>query len=151
MSLLTMKIFINALDESDDVTDLTGRRIWPVAFPGTDEEFENLETPYIIVGYTGPNNPVESKDQRWVGDEDTEQIHVLMVATDVDQLADLEEKVRHAIVEYFDGLTENDENYGLLPDGGINPQGDTVEYDPWKPAYSHTLTYQAETNSTATV
>lgn len=140
-----MKIFIDALDESDEVTALTERRIWPVAVPGSDEEFENVALPYVVVGYSGPNNQVETKDQRWVGDEDTEQVHVLMVAKNVDQLADLEEKVRRAIVTYFDALQPGDENYGLLPDNGISPQGDTVEYNPWKPDYSHTLTYQCET------
>lgn len=145
MGLLTMKIFIDALDESDAVTTLTGRRIWPVAVPGSDEEFENVELPYVVVGYSGPNNQIETKDQRWTGDTDTEQVHVLMVAGDVDQLADLEGKVRKAITAYFDALQPGDENYGLLPDNGASPQGDTVEYNPWKPDYSHTLTYQCET------
>ena len=147
MGLLTMKIFIDALDADENITELVERRIWPVAVPGSDEEFENVALPYIVVGYSGPNNQVETKDQRWVGEADTGQIHVLMVAMDVDQLADLEAKVRRAIVSYFDALQPSDENYGLLPDNGISPQGDMVEYNPWKPDYSHTLTYQCETNS----
>lgn len=147
MSILTMKIFIDALDASDDVTALAGERIWPVAVPGSDEDFENVELPYIVVGYTGPNNQAETKDERWAGDTDTEQIHVLMVAKDVDQLADLEDKVRQAVTNYFDTLEPGDDNYGLLPDNGASPNGDTVNFDPWKPSYSHTLTYQAETDA----
>ena len=147
MSLLTIKLFIDALDADNGVTGLAERRIYPVAVPGSDEEFENIELPYIVVGYTGPNNQVEHKDQRWMGNNDHEQIHVLMVAADIDGLANLEDKVKKAITTYFDALQPNDENYGLLPDNGMNPQGDTVEYDPWKPAYSHTLTYQCETDS----
>ena len=147
MSLLTIKLFIDALDADNGVTGLAERRIYPVAVPGSDEEFENIELPYIVVGYTGPNNQVEHKDQRWMGNNDHEQIHVLMVAADIDGLASLEDKVKKAITTYFDALQPSDENYGLLPDNGMNPQGDTVEYDPWKPAYSHTLTYQCETDS----
>lgn len=149
MSLLTMKIFIDALDADADVTALAERRIWPVAVPGTEDEFENVELPYIVVGYTGPSNDIEHKDQRWAGDEDKEQVHVLMVAKDVDELADLENKCRKAITDYFDALQPGDENYNLLPGNGASPQGDTVEYDPWKPAYSHTLTYHCETDSQA--
>ena len=147
MSLLTIKLFIDAMDADTNVTALADDRIYPVAVPGSDEEFENIDLPYIVVGYTGPNNQVEHKDQRWMGDNDHEQIHVLMVAADIDQLANLEDKVKKAITSYFDALQPSDENYGLLPDNGMNPQGDTVEYDPWKPAYSHTLTYQCETDS----
>lgn len=147
MSLLTIKLFIDAMDADTNVTALADDRIYPVAVPGSDEEFENIELPYIVVGYTGPNNQVEHKDQRLMGDNDHEQIHVLMVAADIDQLANLEDKVKKAITSYFDALQPSDENYGLLPDNGMNPQGDTVEYDPWKPAYSHTLTYQCETDS----
>lgn len=147
MSLLTIKLFIDALDADNDVTGLAERRIYPVAVPGSEEDFENIDLPYVVVGYTGPNNQVEHKDQRWTGDNDQEQIHVLMVAADIDGLASLEDKVKKAITAYFDALQPSDENYGLLPDNGMNPQGDTVEYDPWKPAYSHTLTYQCETDS----
>lgn len=147
MSLLTIKLFIDAMDADTNVTALADDRIYPVAVPGSDEEFENIDLPYIVVGYTGPNNQVEHKDQRWMGDNDHEQIHVLMVAKDIDELASLEDKVKTAITSYFDSLQPSDDNYGLLPNNGMNPQGDTVEYDPWKPAYSHTLTYQCETDS----
>lgn len=149
MGLLTIKLFMDALDEDSGVTALAERRIYPVAFPGSDEDFENVDLPYIVVGYTGPTNQVEHKDQRWIGDNDQEQIHVLMVARDIDGLANLEDKVKKAITTYFDALQPNDENYGLLPDNGMSPQGDTVQYDPWKPAYSHTLTYQCETDADA--
>lgn len=145
MGILTVKIFIDALDASEEITEMAERRIWPVAVPGNDEEFENVDLPYIVVGYTGPNNQSDNKDQRWSGDNDQEQIHVLFVARDIDELADLEEKARAAITSYFDALQPGDENYELLPDNGASPQGDMVEYDPWKPCYSHTLTYSCET------
>lgn len=147
MGLLTIKLFIDALGASSDVTDMTDDRIYPVAVPGSDEEYENVDLPYVVVGYSGPNNQVEHKDQRWVGDNDQEQVHVLMVARDIDQLASLEDNVKTAITTYFDALQPSDDNYGLLPSNGMNPQGDTVEYDPWKPAYSHTLTYNCETDA----
>ena len=136
-----MKIFIDALDASNEVVELTERRIWPVAVPGSEEEFDNVELPYIVVGYSGPNNQPETKDDVWSGEVDQEQVHVLMVAKDIDELADLEEKVRNAIIAYFESLEPEDENYGLLPDNGVHVQGDTVEYNPWKPDFSHTLTY----------
>ena len=147
MGILTMKIFIDALDASDEVLELAERRIWPVAVPGSDEEFENVELPYIVVGYSGPNNQPETKDQIYYGDNDQEQVHVLMVAKDIDELADLEDKVRRAIITYFEALEPGDENYGLLPDNGATAQGDMVEYNPWKPDFSHTLTYNCETKA----
>ena len=68
-----------------------------------------------------------------------------MSTKDIDELADLEEKVRKAIINYFEALEPGDENYGLLPDNGVTAQGDMVEYNPWKPDFSHTLTYNCET------
>ena len=118
---MTIKLFIDAIGASNDVTGLTDDRIYPIAVPGSDEEFENVELPYVVVGYTGPNNQVEHKDQVWVGDNDQEQVHVLMVAADIDQLASLEDKVKAAITTYFDALQPLDENYGLLPDNRTEP------------------------------
>lgn len=144
MSLLTIKIFINALEASQDVTDLVDDRIYPIAFTGTDEEFENLTLPYIIVGYTGPNNQPETKDSVWEGNVDHEQVHVFFVAENIDQLADIEEKGRQAVTDYFSSLTPQDPNYSLLPDNGLVVQGDMVECNPYKPSFYHTLTYQCE-------
>ena len=144
MSLLTIKIFINALEASQDVTDLVDDRIYPIAFTGTDEEFLDLPLPYIIVGYSGPNNSPETKDSVWEGSVDHEQVHVLFVAENIDQLADIEEKGRQSVTDYFKSLTPQDPNYSMLPDNGITVQGDQVECDPWKPSMYHTLTYQCE-------
>ena len=145
MSLLTMKIFINALEASQDVTALVDDRIFPIAFTGTDEEFANLPLPYIIVGYSGPNNSPETKDDVWEGTKDHEQVHVLFVGADIDQLADIEEYGRQAIIDYFSSLQPSDENYGILPDNGLVVQGDLIDCDPYKPSFYHQLTYQCET------
>lgn len=146
MSLLTLKVFISALETSQDVAALVDDRIWPVAVPGTDEEYAKTPLPYVVVGYSGPNNDIEDKDQEWQGNTDHEQVHVLCVAKDIDQLADLEDKVRSAIISYFSSLEENDENYNLLPDNGLSVTGGEVEFEPWKPAYGHTISYQCEQN-----
>jgi hypothetical protein len=148
MSLLTVRIFINAMEVSDDVTGLVGDRIYPVAVPGSDEDFEKTPLPYIVVGYSGPVNDPDIKDDIWEGETDKEQIHVLVVGEDIDQLAELEDKVRKAVCAYFGSLHPGEPDYGLLPDNGISVQGDTVQYNPWKPDYSHTLTYQCETKNT---
>jgi len=147
MSLLTMKIFINALEASEDVTALVDDRIFPIAFTGSDDEFLNLPTPYIIVGYTGPNNSPETKDSVWEGVKDNEHVHVLFVGSDIDQLADIEQRGRQAIIDYFSSLQPTDENYGILPDNGLTVQGDLVDCDPYKPSFYHQLTYQCETNA----
>ena len=144
MSLLIMKIFINALEASQDVTALVDDRIFPIAFTGTDEEFTNLPLPYIIVGYSGPNNSPETKDDVWEGNTDQEQVHVLFVAKDIDELADIEDKARSAITSYFSALTPQDDNYDLLPGNGLTVQGDQVDCDPYKPSFYHQLTYQCE-------
>lgn len=144
MSLLTIKVFINALETSQEVTELVDDRIWPVAVPGTDDEFLNTPLPYIVVGYSGPNNQPETKDDVWEGGVDREQVLVLFVAHTIDELADLEDKARQAIMDYFSSLSPGDANYGLLPDNGLNIQGGDVEFTPWKPDYYHTLVYQCE-------
>ena len=144
MSLLTMKVFINALEASHDVTDLVDDRIYPIAFTGSDDEFLNLPTPYIIVGYSGPNNSPETKDSVWEGSTDHEQVHVLFVAGDIDELEEVEEAGRQAITSYFSSLPTTDPNYALLPDNGLNVQGDMVDCDPYKPSFYHQLTYQCE-------
>ena len=142
-----MKIFINALEASEDVTALVDDRIFPIAFTGSDDEFLNLPTPYIIVGYTGPNNSPETKDSVWEGVKDNEHVHVLFVGSDIDQLADIEQRGRQAIIDYFSSLQPTDENYGILPDNGLTVQGDLVDCDPYKPSFYHQLTYQCETNA----
>ncbi len=148
MSLLTLKVFINALETSDDVTALVDDRIYPIDFAGSDEEFDKLPLPYIIVGYSGPNNTPDNKDALWEGNTDQEQVHVLFVARDIDQLADLEDKSRRAVTDYFGSLEPSDPNFNLLPDNGISVQGDEVMFNPWKPDFSHTLTYQCEQQRT---
>ena len=149
MSLLTIKVFMDALGASSDVTELVDDRIWPIGVPGDDVEFLNTPLPYIVVGYSGPNNPAETKDDRWVGSNDKEQIHVLFVGKNLDELADIEEKGRAAIVSYFDSLDPSDDNYALRPSNVLDPQGDMAEMNPYKPDYYHQLTYQCETDSNA--
>ena len=146
MSLLTLKVFMSALENSDDVAAMVADRIYPIAVPGSDEQYAKTPLPYIVVGYSGPNNEIENKDQEWEGGTDKEQVHVRCVASDIDELTDLEDTVRKEIIAYFQSLTPSDDNYGLLPDNGLTVAGDEVLFEPWKPCYGHTLTYQCEQN-----
>ena len=100
---------IHALSASDTVQSLTEGRIFNTIRPELDEKEDKI--PYVVVTYEGMTNDCDNKDMV-EGASDNERVHVLCVACDRIQLANLINAARDAIRDY---LNTNDcfEKYGI--------------------------------------
>jgi len=145
MSLQTDIIFSRALHDSEAFSSMVDGRIYNTAIPLPDEEIDNVPLPYAIVAYDGMVNDASTKDDPYEGDYDTVTISVLLVAGTRPKLSELSETARVAIHDFFANLTDDDQDYDLVPiDYTLSAQG--VMYDQFKPSYWLKLIYQCYTN-----
>lgn len=152
MSLQADLIFVRALQQSQEVTALVGDRIYMTAIPRPEKEVENEPLPYAIVTFDGIQPQEQTKEDDYDCDEDLVQIGILLTAKTRPKLADLSQKVRKAIKDYFDYLHDTDpyeldeadtEMLPLLP-SSAQVSGGTVEWDEDKPCYWLVLQYSCE-------
>lgn len=144
MSLITDKVFYNALKASTDIMALTDGRIYNTAIPEPDEELENEPLPYIIITFDGMTNDDMTKDNGYEGETDRVQIGVLCVAESREELGPLTQAVRNQIEEYFSNISASDEDYALVPDD-YQLSATPVMYDPLMPCYHVQLQYNCDT------
>ena len=145
MSLQTDLIFIRAINESKDVMSAIGGRLYGTAIPLPDKDADNVPVPYIIVTFDGLTNDPETKDEGFEGEEDTVTVGVLLTASTNEGLHALNDAVRGAIAEFFEGLGEDDPDFGIVPESYLFKAG-RIEYDPIKPCYYQELSYECITN-----
>jgi hypothetical protein len=147
MSIQTDRVFIKALQESEEIAELVGDRIYPISIPGTDEEAENEPVPYIVVMYDGFQNLYETKDNPYYGDEDRVTISILVTAESPDELAQLTELVRETIDEWMMTYQAPEEGEDLTPliPSAYDVTGSEKTYDWLKPCYQMTLRYNCDT------
>ena len=147
MSLRTDIIFVKALQSNTALVEsLPAKGIYNTSIPLPDADMLNAPVPYIIVRMTGVNNDASNKDESFEGESDTVNIDVEVCAETREELGDMAETVRKTIREYFETADPEDEDYELVPvDYQFGATG--VMYDPDKPCFYQSLTYQCDTNA----
>ena len=146
MSLITDKVFYNALRSNSDVMALVSGRIESTSIPVPDEQFLNEPVPYIIITFDSLQNEGFTKDNSFEGDTDRVQVSIEVAADSRDALGDIMEAIRKAVIDYFedeDGHAWDD--YDYVPNSYTFSAG-PIGYDSMKPCYYQTLQYLCDTN-----
>ena len=145
MSLITDKVFYNALRSNSDLMQQVGGRIESTSIPVPDEELDNEPVPYVIISFDGLQNEGFTKDNSFEGDTDKVQVSIVVVAQTRDELGDIMQAIRETVIAYF----EDDEghvwdDYQYIP-SNYTLTASPVAYDSMKPCYYQTLTYDCNT------
>ena len=145
MSLITDKVFYNALRSNAALMAQVGGRIESTSIPVPDDQFDNQPVPYIIITFDGLQNEGFNKDNDFEGDTDKVQIGIEVAAQSRDDLGDIMQTIRETIINYF----EDDEGH-VWDDYEYVPKFYTfsaspIGYDGEKPCYYQTLTYNCDT------
>ena len=147
MSLITDKVFYNALLSSSELTALVGDRIYNTSIAVPDEDLLNEPVPYIIITFDGMQNEGYTKDNSFEGDTDKVQIGIEITADNREALGTLTQAVRDAVIAYFqDQEGHTTEDYDLVPKDYTLTAG-PVQYDPIKPCFYQILNYNCDTNT----
>jgi hypothetical protein len=172
MSLLTDKIFCEALKANTDFMQAIGGRIWDTAIEAPDLEAENEPVPYCIVTFDGLNNQDSTKDDPYEGVCDTVNIGIELTAQTREELGLLARMVRKTIHNQFSWVMrfaelrdsedfnledcdsfqlmvarEYDEVFHDIP-YDYQFSSDAVQYDSMKPCYWQVLHYQCSCDNT---
>lgn len=146
MSLITDKVFYNALRSNSEVMALVSGRIESTSIPVPDEEFMNEPVPYIIITFDSLQNEGFTKDNSFEGDTDRVQVSIEVAADSRDALGDIMEAIRKAVIEYFEDEEGHAwDDYDYVPNSYTFSAG-PIGYDSMKPCYYQTLQYQCDTN-----
>lgn len=146
MSLSTQKVFYKALLADTDVMTATDGRIYSVAIPVPDEDLDNEPVPYCVITFDGLANSGFTKDNSFEGDTDTVNIGIEITAESPDALLELAEKVRTAVISFFENYTPTpgeEDLTPLIPNSYTFGASQSV-YDPDKPCFRIVLTYACD-------
>jgi len=147
MSLITDKIFYEALKASTTIGEAVDDRIYNTAIPTPDEE-ENVPLPYIIITFDGLQNEGFTKDNSYEGENDQVQIGILAAAADRESLGTLMEQIRAQIISYFENYepaTGEEDLTPLIPNN-YTLSATPIQFDFLNPCYYQSLNYQCSTN-----
>ena len=145
MSLITDKVFYNALRSNAELMATVGGRIESTSIPVPDEEFDNVDVPYIIITFDGLQNEGFTKDNSFEGDQDKVQVSIEVAANTRDDLGDIMQTIRETIIEYFEDTEGHArDDYDYIPQN-YTFTASAVGYDSMKPCYYQTLTYNCDT------
>ena len=145
MSLITDKVFYNALRSNAELMATVGGRIESTSIPVPDEEFDNVDVPYIIITFDGLQNEGFTKDNSFEGDHDKVQVSIEVAANTRDDLGDIMQTIRETIIEYFEDTEGHAwDDYDYIPQN-YTFTASAVGYDSMKPCYYQTLTYNCDT------
>lgn len=146
MSLITDKVFYNALRSSSDVMALVGGCIESTSIPVPDEQFENVPVPYIIITFDGLQNEGYTKDNSFEGVNDKVTVSIEVAAQTRDELGDIMQKIRETVIAYFEDTEDHAwDDYDYIPND-YTFSASAIGYDSEKPCYFQTLTYVCDTN-----
>ena len=146
MSLITDKVFYNALRSNAALMAAVGGRIESTSIPVPDEEFENTPLPYVIITFDGLQNEGYSKDNSYEGFVDKVQVSIEVAADNRDDLGDIMQTIRETVVAYFEDTEGHAwDDYDYVPTN-YTFTASPVAYDSMKPCYYQTLTYNCDTN-----
>ena len=146
MSLITDKVFYNALRSNATLMAQVDGRIESTSIPVPDEQLNNTPVPYIIITFDGLQNEGHTKDNSFEGETDKVQVGIEVTANTRDDLGEIMQAIRETIIEYFedtDGHAWDD--YEYIPTN-YTLTASAIGYDGDKPCYYQTLTYNCDTN-----
>jgi hypothetical protein len=146
MSLITDKVFYNALRSNAALMQQVGGRIESTSIPVPDEQLGNEPVPYIIIAFDGLQNEGFTKDNSFEGMTDKVQVSIEVAAQTRDELGDIMQTIRETVIAYF----EDDEghawdDYQYIPNN-YTFSASQVVYDSTKPCYYQALKYDCDTN-----
>ena len=172
MSLLTDKMFVEALKASADFMQAIGGRLWDTAIERPNIEAENEPVPYCIVTFDGLNNQDSTKDDPYEGCVDAVNIGIELTAQTREELGLLARMVRKTIHDQFSWVMrfaelrdnqdfdiedcnsfqlmvvrEYDDIFREVP-YDYTFSSDPVQYDSMKPCYWQVLHYQCDVKNT---
>lgn len=146
MSLITDKVFYNALKSSSELLKAVGSRIYNTSIPVPDEELQNEPVPYIIITFDGLKNEGLTKDDSYEGDTDKVVISIEVTAADRETLGEITELTRSTVQAYFQDTEGHEtDDYALVPDDYVF-SASPIKFDPDKPCFFQTLSYECDTN-----
>ena len=146
MSLITDKVFYNALRSNAALMEQVGGRIESTSIPVPDEEFNNVPVPYVIITFDGLQNDGFTKDNDFEGNTDHVQVGIEVAADTRDELGDLMQAIRETVIAYFeDNEGHAWDDYQYIP-SNYTFTASQVGYDSMKPCYYQTLNYNCDTN-----
>ena len=145
MSLITDKVFYNALLSNQTLADMVEGRIENTTIPVPDDELANTPVPYIIITFDGMQNEGFSKDNSYEGMNDKVQVGIEVAATDRQQLADITTAIRQTVIDYFESAVEEQPDFSLIPQN-YTLTASPVQYDSLAPCFFQTLNYNCDTN-----
>ena len=144
MSLITDKIFYNALRSNAALMEQVGGRIESTSIPVPDDQLLNEPVPYIIITFDGLQNEGFTKDNNFEGDTDKVVVGIDVTANNRDELGDLVETIRQTVIEYFENVTKGDADWPLIPTN-YTFSASAIGYESMKPCFYQTLTYNCDT------
>lgn len=154
MSLVTDLVFVQALRADQSLMQLLAAGdVYSTSIPLPDEDMDNAPLPYIIVTYDGMTNDGSTKDG-YEGDSDRVKVSIEIAAPNREHLGLLAEAVRKSVRSWFE---EHDGRY-TTPDLSGLPSvmceiedyafsAGPVSYDPAKPCFYQTLSYDCDNNA----
>ena len=145
MSLITDKVFYNALRSNADLMATVGGRIESTSIPVPDDQFLDTDVPYIIITFDGLQNDGFTKDNSFEGENDKVQVSIEVAANTRDDLGDIMQTIRQTVIDYFENIEESDDDWTLIPNN-YTFTASAIGYDSMKPCYYQTLTYNCDTN-----
>ena len=145
MSLITDKVFYNALRSNAALMTQVGGRIESTSIPVPDEEFDNTPVPYIIITFDGLQNEGFTKDNDFEGITDKVQVSIDVAAQSRDELGQIMTEIRQTVIDYFEDTEDHAwDDYDYIPQN-YTFTASAVGYDSEKPCYYQTLTYNCDT------
>ena len=145
MSLITDKVFYNALRSNAAMMAQVGGRIESTSIPVPDEDFLNEPVPYIIITFDGLQNEGFTKDNDFEGNTDKVQVSIEVAAQSRDELGQIMTDIRETVIEYFEDTEGHAwDDYDYIPQN-YTFTASAVGYDSMKPCYYQTLTYNCDT------
>ena len=145
MSLITDKVFYNALRSNAALMAQVGGRIESTSIPVPDEQLDNEPVPFIIITFDGLQNDGYTKDNSFEGDTDKVTVSIEVAAQSRDELGQIMTDIRQTVIDYFedeDGHAWDD--YEYVPQNYTFSAG-PVSYDSMKPCYYQVLSYACDT------
>lgn len=147
MSLQTDIIFVKAIkSDASILAMLKAGDVYNTTIAMPDEDLDNAPVPYAIVAFDGLVNDQSTKDD-YEGDTDTVNVSIEIAAGTRPELGTIAKKIRKAVRRYFMNPDEGDED--KVP-YDYQFSATRVSYDPLKPCYWQTLTYQCDMNNDTT-
>ena len=146
MGLQTDIIFVKALREDADlIAQLPAGDVYNTTIALPDEDLDNAPVPYIIVKLDGGTNDESTKDD-CESSIDKVNVSIDIAAKTRNQLGALAVQVRKQVHRFIMNAEQSemtDEEFDMVPLDYFFSFG-SVNYDPDKPCYWQTLSYQCD-------